>query len=156
MIRKDSWFMSEKIFRGFWRYRYLSWILSAVHQSHTSIFHGLTLHLSPESEGRIRPTLFRKSFDSGSEHFRSASGNYWQACAKGRVLHLALDLPQGRQPDWILPIQMRLFTWGSPLTWSPYSSFTTSLADVCPKGSLLGMGGQWPKSVNKGCEMPKL
>lgn len=50
--------MSEKIFRGFWRYRYLSWILSAVHQSHTSIFNGLTLHLSPKSESD--PLLFRK------------------------------------------------------------------------------------------------
>lgn len=59
MIRKDTWFMCEKIFRGFWRYRYLSWILSAVHQSHTSIFNGLTLHLSPESESD--PLLFRKA-----------------------------------------------------------------------------------------------
>lgn len=58
MIRKDTWFMSEKIFRGFWRYRYLSWILSAAHQSHTSIFNGLTLHLSPESKSD--PLLFRK------------------------------------------------------------------------------------------------
>lgn len=60
VIRKDTWFMPEKIFRGFWRYQYLSWILSATHQSHTSIFNGLTLHLSPNSERRIRLALFWK------------------------------------------------------------------------------------------------
>lgn len=50
----------KKIFRGFGRYQYLSWILSAVHQSHTSIFNGLTLRLSPKSERRIRLSLFWK------------------------------------------------------------------------------------------------
>lgn len=107
-------------------------------------------------------SLYLKSFNSGSENFFSASGNYWQACAKGRVLHLPLDLSQCWQPDgrFLLPVQLGPFTWGPCLTINPYSSFTSSSLDVCPKGTLLGheVKHWWAmhKGVIRGFEMPKI